>query len=39
MYDLLIVLPLLGELMVRSLRSGESPVKVKARAVDSPGKL
>jgi hypothetical protein len=37
LYDLLIVLPLLAEQLVRSLRSGEAPVK--ARPVDAPGKL
>jgi hypothetical protein len=36
-YDLLIVLPLLAEQLVRSLRSGEAPVK--ARRVDAPGEL
>jgi len=37
LYDLLIVLPLLAEQLVRSLRSGEAPVK--ARPVDAPGEL
>jgi hypothetical protein len=37
LYDLLIVLPLLAEQLVRSLRGGEAPMK--ARPVDAPGKL
>ncbi len=36
-YDLLIVLPLLAEQLVRSLRSGEAPVK--SRRADAGGKL
>jgi len=37
LYDLLIVLPLLAEQLVRSLRSGEAPVK--AHPVDASGEL